>query len=90
MKNKKYYPNGKEIPYHLRNVKMNEKGFPIPIKYAVLDYDTGEPLIIYHSRNEVKKHGKFYDKSMDTYVDKKIILTDRQTGRKMIIKRGEN
>ena len=90
MKNKKYYPNGNEIPYHMRNVKLDEIGVPIPKKYVVLDYDTGEPLIIYRSLYEIKKHGKFYARCMDDYVDKKIILTDRQTGRKMIIKRGDN
>ena len=90
MKNKKFYPNGTEIPYHMRNVKLDEKGRPIPKKYVVLDYETGEPLIIYHSLCEVKRHGKFRDRSMDTYVDRKSILTDRQTGQKMIIKRGDN
>lgn len=85
----KTFPNGNKVPYQMRNVKMNEKGVPIPKKYVVLDYETGEPLIIYHSKYEIKKHGKFHVNSMDNYVDKKLILTDRQTGRKMIIKRGD-
>ena len=89
MKNKKYYPNGKEIPYNMRNVKMNEKGVPIPKKYVALDYETGEPLIIYHSLGEIRRHGKFNPRCMDDYVDRKLILTDRQTGQKMIIKRGD-